>query len=85
MICESCLANLQIAWQFKIQCESSDIKLRQYYINQQQKQFAHGFDAVHLTVKHDNYSIKCGDVFAQAVTEAHIPVSCLNTDIYWNV
>ncbi|KRT86839.1 zinc-finger associated domain containing protein [Oryctes borbonicus] len=73
-ICGNCLTNLHIAWKFKVQCENSDLKLRQYYINQQQKQFVHNFDSVHISVKHDNYSDKCDDAFAQTITQTHISV-----------
>ncbi|EFA06600.1 zinc finger protein TC009515 [Tribolium castaneum] len=30
-ICQKCLAKLNVAWQFKLQCESSDLRLRQFY------------------------------------------------------
>ncbi|XP_044265308.1 zinc finger protein 665-like [Tribolium madens] len=30
-ICQKCLSKLNVAWQFKLQCESSDLRLRQFY------------------------------------------------------
>lgn len=40
MICNKCIGSLNIAWQFKQQCESSDMKLRQYYGSSQHLQIA---------------------------------------------
>lgn len=37
-ICQKCVARLNIAFQFKMQCENSDVKLRQYYGSLQQIQ-----------------------------------------------
>lgn len=37
-ICDKCMAKLDVAWQFKVQCEDSDTKLRQYYFGGTQMQ-----------------------------------------------
>lgn len=53
-ICSKCLAKLNIAWQFKMQCESSDAKLRQFYFNNsQQLQIAQNFDGFDYGIKQE--------------------------------
>lgn len=53
-ICNKCLTKLNIAWQFKLQCEISDAKLRQFYFNNgQQLQIAQEFDGFNYGIKHE--------------------------------
>lgn len=50
-ICQKCVAKLNIAWQFKIQCENSDAKLRQFYSNTQHLQVTPDLDGFSLSLK----------------------------------
>lgn len=52
-ICQKCMAKLNIAWQFKMQCESSDAKLRQFYTNTQHLQVTPDIDGFSLSLKPD--------------------------------
>lgn len=59
-ICQKCITKLNIAWQFKMQCESSDAKLRQFYMNSQHLQVPPDLDiySVRLKTDGDMYLIK---------------------------
>ncbi|KAK5647324.1 hypothetical protein RI129_002216 [Pyrocoelia pectoralis] len=56
-ICNKCLAKLNVAWQFKLQCENSDAKLRQFYFNNssQLPVVTPVFDAFSFDLKHDQH------------------------------
>lgn len=51
MICNKCVGILNIAWQFKQQCESSDAKLRQYFGSSQHLQVTPDLDGFNIGVK----------------------------------
>uniref|UniRef100_A0A1Y1KY92 ZAD domain-containing protein n=1 Tax=Photinus pyralis TaxID=7054 RepID=A0A1Y1KY92_PHOPY len=55
-ICSKCLAKLNVAWQFKLQCENSDAKLRQFYFNNSsQLPIAPVFDGFGFDLKHEQH------------------------------
>lgn len=58
MICEKCIENLNIAYHFKQQCESSDMKLRHYF----------GSSQIQITPDLDGYNIKEESLFIQQNT-----------------
>lgn len=54
MICHKCMAALNIAWQFKQQCETSDMKLRQYFGSSQHLQVTPDLDGFSIIKEEQN-------------------------------
>lgn len=54
LICNKCISRLNIAYQFKQQCESSDSRLRQYFNSLQQLPPAPDLTGFTLEIKKDN-------------------------------
>lgn len=54
MICSKCLTALNTAWQFKQQCESSDMKLRQYFGGSQHLQVTPDLDGFNIIKEEQN-------------------------------
>lgn len=53
MICHKCMTKLSIAWEFKMQCENSDAKLRQLCANPPHLQVAHDLDSFNLALRQE--------------------------------
>ncbi|XP_022907265.1 zinc finger protein Paris-like [Onthophagus taurus] len=63
LICENCIAKLDIAWNFKVQCENSDLKLRQIY-SQQQLESHQSLDNFAIGLRNDDYfNVKSNEEF----------------------
>ncbi|KAF5304705.1 hypothetical protein FQA39_LY09482 [Lamprigera yunnana] len=72
-ICNKCLAKLNVAWQFKIQCENSDAKLRERYFNNTQPlPIAQDFDGF-------NFDMKVDQNACLIKQEQHIPTNTFRT------
>lgn len=56
-ICQKCMNNLNKAWQFKLQCESSDTKLRQFYNNTNNMQVTPDLDSFNVNNKQDSSNL----------------------------
>lgn len=55
MICNKCIGSLNVAWQFKQQCENSDMKLRQYFGNSAQHlQVTPDLDGFNIGIKEEH-------------------------------
>lgn len=52
-ICQKCVDDLNKVWQFKLLCESSDAKLRQYYNNAHNLQVAPDLGDYNVNLKQD--------------------------------
>lgn len=66
MICHKCMTKLSIAWEFKIQCESSDMKLRQ--LCSENLQITSALDSFTLAIRQDQslYSEK-SDAYTESL------------------
>lgn len=53
MICNKCIGILNVAWQFKQQCENSDVKLRQYFGNAQHLQVTPDLEGFNIGIKEE--------------------------------
>lgn len=58
MICNKCVGILNIAWQFKQQCESSDAKLRQYFGSSQHLQVTPDLEGFNIGVKDELFPLQ---------------------------
>lgn len=76
LICHRCMTKLSIAWEFKMQCENSDAKLRQLCSQPQHMQITPDLDSFNIALRQEqsHYSTKTELLYNQSLSLSGLAV-----------